>query len=366
MKKLILILILFLLIFSCKTDKNKKDYFIKAYITGYFDGEVVLNKVRKGKLVPIDSLHMKKNKFMFKHVKIYTPEMFWFVIDKGNFVIQFFADPHDMQINADYNDGKLEAEGSETQKEYVSFLENNTIYENKQHKINEQKDIAYENDDTLLLKTLDSASNGILNEQIDFIKKYAFENNDSYVSLYLTLSNLVDYVNFSDLETIFNNFSDTLKTSPYYLELKDVIKAKKNVQIDRQAPDFSLPDTSGITVSLSSLQGKYVLIAFSASWNGACRSDNKILADIYEKYRQKGLEIYQVFAEQNMQQWKNVIRADQLNWISTSDIKGLDSEVLQLYTVRNLPQYFLLDKNGIIIASGSNLKEIRTEIKNLF
>ena len=143
MKKILILLIPVLLFLSCNNSDNKdKDYLLKAYITGYFNGNVGLYKVRKGKLIIIDSLHMKKSKFKFKHVKIKTPEMFWFVIDKGNFVIQFFADPHDMQINADYNNkSKLEVQGSKTNEEYVSFLENNSVYENKQLKINEQKEI---------------------------------------------------------------------------------------------------------------------------------------------------------------------------------------------------------------------------------
>ena len=367
MKKLILILIPFLLIFSCKTDKTEKDYLIKAYITGYFDGEVVLNKVRNGKLVPIDSLHMKKSKFKFKHVKITAPEMLWFVIDKGNFIIQFFADPHDMQINADYNNqGKSEVQGSKTHAEYVSFLENNSIFENKQFKINEQKDLAYLNNDTLLLKSLDSVSNSIVKEQIEYIKKYAYENNKSYVSLYLTLSNLTDYLKLPELEKIYNNFDDTLKTSPYYLELRDFIMTKKNVQIGKQAPDFSLSDSAGTSVSLSSMQDKYVLLAFSASWNGYSRKDNKNLNKLYKKFQAKDFDIYQVFAENNMRQWKNVIKSDNLNWITTSDLKGLDSEILQLYGIRKLPYYFFLNKNGIIITSGDDLNVLIPEIEIFF
>ncbi len=367
MKKIFLLLIPILILFSCNNSEQKeKDYLMKAYITGYFEGNVVLNKVRKGKLVPIDSLRMKKSKFKFKHVKINSPEMLWFVIDNGNFIVQFFADPHDMQINADYNTGKSEVEGSKTHAEYVSFLESNTIYENKFSKINEQKDLAYENNDILLLKSLDSTMNGILTEQIDFIKKYAFENNKSFVSLYLTLSNLADYLPFPELEKIYNNFSDTLSNSPYYIELKELIETKRNIQTGKQAPDFSLPDTSGINISLSSLQGKYVLLNFSASRNGWCRVDNKKLLKLYEKYGNKDFEIYEVFAEQNMQQWKNVIKADRINWIAVSDIKGLDSEVQSLYAVRKLPYYFLLDKNGIIIASGDDIKSISEILKKTF
>ncbi len=365
MKKILIFIIPFILLFSCKSEKKEKDYLIKAYITGYFDGDVQLKKLRKGKLITVDSLHMKKNMFKFKHVKINTPEMFWFIIDKGNFSVQFFAEPNDMQINADYNTGSVEVQGSKTNAEYVSFLESNNVYENKLSEINKQKNSAYAANDTVLMKTLDSTENETMNEEFDFIKKYVYENNDSYVSLYLTLSNLVDYLPLPETETIFNNFKDTLKTSPYYADLKEIINLKKNILPGKQAPDFSLPDTSGTFISLSSFQGKYVLLSFSASWNGWSRADNKILKDIYNKYHNKGFEIFQVFTEQDKTQWQNVLKYDRITWSAVSDIKGLDSNILKLYAVRKLPQYFLMNKNGIIITASDDFNNILPEIEKL-
>ncbi|MCD6555972.1 MAG: AhpC/TSA family protein, partial [Bacteroidales bacterium] len=70
--------------------------------------------------------------------------------------------------------------------------------------------------------------------------------------------------------------------------------------------------------------------------------------------------------ENNMRQWKNVIKSDNLNWITTSDLKGLDSEILQLYGIRKLPYYFFLNKNGIIITSGDDLNVLIPEIDFFF
>ncbi len=357
MKYLTIIFFSLLILASCNnSEKNEKDYTINAYITGYFEGNVVLKKIRKGKLLPVDSLKMKKSKFKFKHVKIPSPEMFLLDIDNGNYIIQFFADPADIQVNADFNNGTLEVQGSETQKEFVSFTENNNIYENKLQKINNQRNLAYSNYDTLLLKSLDSTYDNVVSEQIDFIKKYAYENNKSFVSLYLTLYNLADYIDFNELNEIYEHFNDTLKISPYFKELKDIINIKKKTQAGMQAPDFSLPDTSGTLISLSSLQGKYVLLNFSASWSGYCRADNRVLKKIYEKYKNRDFEIYQISIEQSKKQWQNVIKADKINWITVSSLKGLDCDVLKLYGVRKLPYYFLLNKNGIIVYSGNNIK----------
>ena len=60
---------------------------------------------------------------------------------------------------------------------------------------------------------------------------------------------------------------------------------------DNQAPEFSLSDTNNEIVSLSDFKGKVVLIDFWASWCRPCRSANKTLVNLYEKYRTKDFEI---------------------------------------------------------------------------
>jgi thiol-disulfide isomerase/thioredoxin len=55
------------------------------------------------------------------------------------------------------------------------------------------------------------------------------------------------------------------------------------------APEISLPDPDGETVSLSSLRGKYVLLDFWAAWCGPCREENPYLVEVYNKYHDRAL-----------------------------------------------------------------------------
>ncbi len=368
MKKNTFIFLLLLLFFACKAPENtEKDFSIKGFVSGCSETDAVLKYLRKGKLVSIDTVQTKNGAFLFKHVRIENPEMLWIVFDKGKFSLQLFADMHDMEINADYGrSGRLSVQGSKAHAEYVSFLENNSVYENKLLKVVEQKNLAYQNKDTTLAESLDSVSNNIYAEHINFIKEYAFENNKSVVSLYLTHSNLTNYIAFEELEKIFNNFDKELKSSPYYFELRDFIQAKKRLLKGKQAPDFSLPDNSGKLISLSALQGKYVLLGFSATWNEQCRVDNKLLKELYKKYEKKEFEIFQIFAEQNKKTLAKAIRKKAIPGLAVSDFKGVESDLFQLYAVRHLPQYFLLDKSGNIIVEEHDLQKITPTIKQLF
>lgn len=367
MKKFLLIIIPILILFSCKnSDKKEKDFKVKGYITGYFEGKVVLSKYEDGHLVPIDSVWMTKSQFKFKHVKINNPELYYIIADDGEIVIEFFMEQNDVQLNADYNKANnLEVEGSKTHAEYVSFLENNVVFENKQKKIYEQKEIAMSNNDTSLLSQLEQEYNDVSNEQIEYIKKYVFENDSSFVSVFIASRSLADYLDLNDLEKMINNFADNVKTSIYYNELQDKVSVRKKTQIGMQAPDFTLQDTSGLSISLSSLQGKYVFLDFAASWHGACRSRNIELNKIYKKYKRKGFEIFQVSFERNKKQWENVIETDKINWICVSDIKALDSEIIKLYGIRKLPTNFLLDKQGKILKSYLTTKELENELDKI-
>ncbi|HEU4551379.1 MAG TPA: TlpA disulfide reductase family protein [Chitinophaga sp.] len=122
--------------------------------------------------------------------------------------------------------------------------------------------------------------------------------------------------------------------------------------IGKTAPEIALPDTAGKVIKLSSFRGKYVLIDFWASWCGPCRAENPVVVKAYEKYKSKGFEILGVSLDKETSKaaWIKAIRDDQLTWPQVSDLKYWNSAVADDYGVRAIPQNFLLDPQGKIIA----------------
>ncbi|MCB9032937.1 MAG: AhpC/TSA family protein [Chitinophagales bacterium] len=138
------------------------------------------------------------------------------------------------------------------------------------------------------------------------------------------------------------------------------------VAVGSKAPNIMLPSPNGDTLSLYDLKGKYVLIDFWASWCGPCRQENPNVVKTYNKYKDKGFEIFSVSLDNNLGPWKNAIAKDGLVWKNhVSDLKGWSSVAAQTYGVQSIPSTFLLDKNLVIIQKNLRGKALEEALKDL-
>ena len=166
----------------------------------------------------------------------------------------------------------------------------------------------------------------------------------------------------------FNQIADdVLKTEELYNLLQPNIKASAMGQYIAQQvaegkvngagtllPDFSQPDTSGISVSLSSLRGNYVLVDFWASWCGPCRQENPNLVAAYKKYKSKNFTVLGVSLDKAKPAWIDAIQMDGLTWTHISDLQGWQNAAAQQFQIFSIPQNFLIDPQGKVV--GKNLR----------
>ena len=150
-------------------------------------------------------------------------------------------------------------------------------------------------------------------------------------------------------------------------QLVNKVNATKRIAIGAIAPGFVSTDTLGRKVALKSYRGKYTLIEFWASWCAPCREESPTLVRLYHQYKDKGFEILSVSIDKNTTQWKNAIRQDGYSWGNACDLNGYGGPTAALYTVTAIPNSFLLDRNGKIVAKnlrGKNLENKLAELMN--
>jgi len=149
-------------------------------------------------------------------------------------------------------------------------------------------------------------------------------------------------------------------------QLRAELESNRSLMPGAQAPDFSQATPEGEELALSELRGKIVLIDFWASWCGPCRRENPNVVQVYHKYKEKGFEILGVSLDNNRDRWLGAIEEDNLTWQHVSDLKGWSNAAAQKYQVSSIPQTYLLDREGKIIARNLRGPSLERKLEELF
>jgi cytochrome c biogenesis protein CcmG, thiol:disulfide interchange protein DsbE len=136
-----------------------------------------------------------------------------------------------------------------------------------------------------------------------------------------------------------------------------------------QAPDFTLENADGQTITLSQLRGRPVLINMWASWCTPCRAEMPAMQRIYQDYAGEGFEILAVNTTFQDDPARALAFAQELK-LTFPILWDLDGSVSNLYQVRGMPTSFFVDGSGVIqeVIIGGPMAEalLRVRVENLF
>lgn len=199
-----------------------------------------------------------------------------------------------------------------------------------------------------------------------YVLKFINENNGSLLPL-LAGEYLNPQENGPELiklgETLEQNFPNSDYVKTFNARMSDL----KRLSIGSQAPEIVVSDPEGKQIALSQFRGKVVLIDFWASWCKPCRMENPNVVKMYQKYKNKGFEIFGVSLDRDKAAWVEAIADDHLTWKHGSELAFWNSSFVKSYNIDGIPKTFLLDQNGIIIAKdlrGSQLEQKLAEVLN--
>ncbi|MCS3556555.1 MULTISPECIES: TlpA disulfide reductase family protein [unclassified Sphingobacterium] len=204
-------------------------------------------------------------------------------------------------------------------------------------------------------------------EATSALKQYIMENPKKIFSLY-ALKNLIELKTLPNAEIVvlLNGMDQSIKETEAWKSCSNKISATSNTAIGEDAPAFIQNDVNGKPINLSDFKGKYVLIDFWASWCGPCRAENPNVVKAYEKFHGKGFEILGVSLDAKRDSWLEAITEDKLNWTHVSDLKRFENSVAKLYGVDAIPQNFLVDPKGKIVAKNLRGKDLENSLAKFF
>ncbi len=138
--------------------------------------------------------------------------------------------------------------------------------------------------------------------------------------------------------------------------------------LNKLAPDFSLNDTSGVSIKLIDFKNNYLLIDFWASWCGPCRENNPELKKLYHAYKDKGLEVLSISVDTDARKWKAAIQDDKMDWFQVSDLLGIENGVAFKYNIAAVPTYFLIAPDGSVemVSIGGDVRLIESKLNQVF
>lgn len=363
MRNVLAILVFALAAFSCQSAKD--EFSIEGSIDGVEKGKIYLQMLVNGQPKTVDSTELSGGKFAFKG-KMEIPDFRILRLNDREYFAQFFLDNANISVAAKKDSLRAtKITGSPTNDVFKAYVAEMDKLSKEVMSVQEkyQSAMASGNADAANKAKIDYQA--MMDNNKVFTKNFIKEHANSVVSAFI-LMQYASQLESSEVEEMVGKFTPEIAKSEYVVKLKEFVQKLKKTASGAVAPDFTMNDTEGKPVSLSSFKGKIVLVDFWASWCGPCRQENPNVVKLYQQYHGKGFEILGVSLDKDKEAWLKAIKDDNLTWNHVSDLQYWQNAAARLYGVNSIPQSFLLDKEGKIIAKGLRGEELAKKLAELF
>ena len=247
----------------------------------------------------------------------------------------------------------------------------------------------YRKEMSVYVKQLQSAENAITDsmkqalyilyqakaeESKKYITNFADTVSNGTLAVFAVANFLNPQTDLQDLNIISNKLATKFPANESIKALIEALKPKNDNPYEMTqtfANGTAIPEITGLnpdgkSISLSSLRGKVVLIDFWASWCGPCRAENPNVVNVYNKYKDKGFDVFSYSLDDNKAKWADAIKKDGLIWPAhASQLKGWDSDICEQFNITSIPTNYLIDRNGNVIAfnlHGGALEQILQKV----
>ncbi len=196
-------------------------------------------------------------------------------------------------------------------------------------------------------------------------QRFIRQNNTSPVSVYLInrLAQTED-PDFKALKELIKGLAGTLQDDPRIVFLNEWIEREEKLSTGKVAPFFNLKNAKGEKITRNdSFKDKYLVVHFWASWDDSSRVSNAEMRKLHRKYKKtKEVGLLGISLDVDKAQWKDAVEQDTLTWEQGCDFAGMNSEVVNLFALHQLPSYLLISPSGRIVLRNVSPDSIATRI----
>ncbi|MBO4535800.1 MAG: AhpC/TSA family protein [Bacteroidales bacterium] len=329
------------------------------------DSSVILQKLNFNRLVPVDTIRTDVNgKFNYK-VKLTGNEPYFYYLYLGDSpVASMVLLPSDQVTVKVPAQGPFEIEGSE---ESQLLKEVNAAFAETSAQMEAVSASLTENSTDEEIRAANAALSKLYVAYKRNAIKHVITHPKSITSAVVLFQrfneNLPVFGQESDA-VIFRTVQDSLSTvypkSEFLTALRDQLDARaRDLEIATRFgeaslisfPELALPDVDGNIRLLSDLEGAVIVLSFWSVAQDEHKMFNVELAELYRKYHDRGLEVYQVSLDIDKPSWAATVKSQALPWISVNDGLGIESPSVVAYNIDHIPSMFVIDREGGIAAT---------------
>ena len=379
MKKVfIMSLIAAMALLSCST-KDKAVVSVQA--DGVVDSTAVyFSRLSINKMLPSDTVYIKSGKAQYKmSVNPGDPQFVYLSLNGKTPVLLLVSSGENIKVKLN-NEGNLVSMSGSEESSRLQEIDNGI----------RQFNYSFDSVMTCLAKAVELNDQAEISRQKEELAKMLiYRKRDCIKIIYQDMSSLTafpiiyqktnsDIPIFSQptdailFEKMYDSLYARYPESSFLVYFSDEIARRKNImQLENKIkwseaqdfPEIALTDINGDMQVLSSLKGNLIVLLFWDINNVSQRVYNTELAQIYNKYHKRGLEIYQVALTTDKTAWAVQVKEQKVPWISVCDPMGASSAAATAYNVKQLPAMFLISKDAEIVAKDLfDLNKLESEI----
>lgn len=172
----------------------------------------------------------------------------------------------------------------------------------------------------------------------------------------------------SNFEQAKRHFEEMLRleADSFHIEYaKGALHEINNLRIGSPAPDFTAETLEGNTIQLSDHEGEVVILEFWATWCGPCIPDVPHLKKLYDKYEDENVQLIGISLDHELNKLEEFIENREMDWPQIWQEEGWDGPVADLYNVTGIPDSYVIDQEGTIVAKDVDAKKLDETVGDL-